>query len=208
MNLALAELQSPVSLDARAFTLFVVVATFLAGVHAFRKLSPYFAVAWFGSGLVFGWFWTAHRTAPEALLLPALVTYLAAALTKGLVEKGSFEGNHVVHVLVAGLCAGLLALPLEAACDAMGWVTPRDAADITGGVLDGPWFGGASADLAIQWGVLGLVFYGTYKLLDHIGIGPVVQTLALFGVMPFLPRGVEVVLGWFGGSGAPSGGLG
>lgn len=207
MNLALAELESPLSLDAQAFRLFVVVATFLAGVHAFRKLSPYFAIAWFGSGLVFGWFWTPHRT-PEALLLPALVTYLAAALTKGLVESGTFEGNHLVHVLVAGVCAALLALPLEAACDAMGWATPRGAPDITGGALDGPWFGGASADLAIQWGVLGLVFYGTYKLLDHIGIGPVLQTVALFGVMPFLPRGVEAVLGWMGGGWGPSGGLG
>ena len=208
MSLLLARLQSPVSLDAQAWTLFVVVATFLAGVHAFRKLSPYFAVAWFGSGLVFGWFWTAQREAPAALLLPALVTYLGAAITKGLVERGMFAGNHLVHVLAAGLCAGLIALPLEAACDAMGWVTPRDAADITGGVLDGPWLGGATADLAIQWGVLGLAFYGAYKLLDHVGIGPVLQTVALFGVMPFLPRGVEIALGWLGASGVPGGGLG
>jgi hypothetical protein len=208
MSPLLARIESPLSLDAQAWTLFVVLATFLAGVHAFRKLSPYFAVAWFGSGLVFGWFWTAQRESPAALLLPALVAYLGAALAKGLVERGALAGNHLVHVLVAGLCAGLIALPLEAACDAMRWVTPRDAADITGGVLDGPWLGGASADLAIQWGVLGLAFYGTYKLLDHVGVGPVLQTVLLFGSMPFLPRGVELVLGWMGAGGPPSGGLG
>lgn len=187
-------ISSPLHLDAFAWTVFVAIATALAFVHAFRKLSPYFAAAWFGSGLVFGWFWTTQRTAPEAVLLPVLVTYLAAALTKGVVEQGRFAGNHLVHVLCAGLFAGLVALPLEATCATMGWTTPRGAPVITHGLLDGPWLGGATGDLVVQWSVLGALFYGTYKLLDHIGVGPVVQTIALFGVMPFLPRFAEFLL--------------
>ncbi len=206
MSLLLAPLSSPLSLDETAWRVFVAAGFFLAFVHAYRKLSPYFAVAWFGSALVFGWFWTSQRTSPEALLLPGLVVYLAAAVTKGVVERGALAGNHVAHVLGAGLFAGLIALPLEAACDAQGWITPRGSPSLTGGALDGPWLGGASADVVIQWSLLGTLFYGTYKLLDHVGIGPVLQTVALFGLMPFLPRGLEAVLGWFGG--APSGGLG
>src|SRR5262249_17796380 len=104
-------LTSPLHLDAFAWQLFVAVGTALAFVHAFRKLSPYFAAAWFGSGLVFGWFWTTRHNAPEAVLLPVFVTYLAAALTKGIVEQGRFAGNHLVHVLGAGVFAGLVALP-------------------------------------------------------------------------------------------------
>ncbi len=101
----LAEVASPVHLDAQAWLLFVVLGTFLAGVHAYRKLTPYFAITWFGAGLVFGWFWTENRTHPEALLLPAFVVYLAAAITKGVVERGSLAGNHVVHVLASGIFA-------------------------------------------------------------------------------------------------------
>jgi hypothetical protein len=199
--MSLAELQSPVTLDAFAWRVFVAVAFFLAFVHAYRKLSPYFAVAWFGSALVFGWFWTEQRTSPEALLLPGFVVYLAAALTKGVVERGALAGNHLAHVLGAGLFAGLVALPLEAACATQGWTVPRGAPALTGGALDGPWFGGASADVVIQWSLLGTLFYGTYKLLDHVGVGPVVQTVALFGVMPFLPRFAGWVLALPGGVG-------
>jgi hypothetical protein len=194
MSLALLDVASPVQLNPLVWTLFVSVGTALAFVHAFRKLSPYFAAAWFGSGLVFGWFWTADRGAPEALLLPVFVTYLAAAVTKGVVEQGRFSGNHLVHVLCAGLFAGLIALPLEATCAAMGWATPRAAPALQVGVLDGPWLGGASAAAVLQWSLLGTLFYGTYKVLDHLGVGPVVQTVALFGVMPFLPRFADFLL--------------
>src|SRR4029450_4006253 len=101
MSPVLAEISSPVHLNGLAWTLFVTIGTALAFVHAFRKLSPYFAAGWLGGGLVFGWFWTDTRTAPEALLLPVLVTYLAAALTKGIVEQGRFAGNTLVHSLCA-----------------------------------------------------------------------------------------------------------
>ena len=191
MSLAL---DSPLHLDATWWTLFVCLGTALAFVHAYRKLSPYFAVAWFGSGLVFGWFWTTNRTAPEALLLPVFVTYLAAALTKGVVEQGRFAGNHLVHVLCAGLFAGLVALPLEAACATMSWTTPHAAPAMNLAAIDGAWFGGANPATLVQWSLLGTLFYGTYKLLDHIGVGAVVQTIGLFAVMPFLPRFAEFLL--------------
>ena len=190
----LAEISSPLHLDALAWTLFVTIGTALAFVHAFRKLSPYFAAAWFGSGLVFGWFWTTQRTAPEAVLLPVFVTYLSAALTKGIVEQGRFAGNHLVHVLCAGLFAGLVALPIEAVCATRGWTLPRDAPSLHLQFLDGPWLGGATAGAFVMWSLLGTLFYGTYKVLDHLGVGPVVQTVALFGLMPFLPRFADFLL--------------
>jgi len=193
MSPVLAAISWPVHLGGLAWRLSVTIGPALAFVHAFRKLSPYFAAAWFGSGLVFGWFWTDTRT-PEALLLPVFVTYLAAALTKGVVEQGRFAGNHLVHVLCAGLFAGLIALPLEAACSAMNWTLPRAAPALHLQVLDGPWLGGASAASVVQWSLLGTLFYGTYKVLDHLGVGPVVQTVALFGVMPFLPRFADFLL--------------
>jgi hypothetical protein len=187
-------LNSPIHLNATWWTLFVVLATALAFVHAFRKLSPYFAAAWFGSGLVFGWFWTTNRTSPEALLLPVLVTYLAAALTKGVVEQGRFAGNHLVHVLCAGIFAGFVALPLEAAAATMHWTVPHAAPALNLHLIDGPWFGGANPAVIVQWSLLGTLFYGTYKLLDHIGVGAVLQTVGLFAVMPFLPRFAEFLL--------------
>ncbi len=168
--------------------------TFLAGVHAFRKLSPYFAITWFGSALVFAWFWTSHDSSPEALLLPGLVVYLGAALSKGLVEQGSLAGNHIVHVLATGVLTGLVALPLESVAIGMNLLTPRDAPLFTPGWLDGAWMGGVSTDLFLQWMLVGAVFYGTYKILDHIGLGSVLQTILLFAVMPFLPLGIDKLI--------------
>ena len=189
----------PVQLHDQAWQLAVVIRHLPRGVHAFRKLSPYFAITWFGAGLVFGWFWTEHRQAPEALLLPALVVYIAAAVTKGIVERGVLAGVHIVHVLATGLFAGLIALPLETAAASMRWVTPRPRAQPDArprqGRVDS---GGGSADLALQWVAVGLVFYGVYKILDHIGLGVVVQTILLFALMPVLPKLIAWLLGLVG----------
>jgi len=183
-----------VELGPGAWRLAVVVGVFLAGAHAYRKLSPFFAIAWFGAGAVFGWFWTEHHAAPEALLLPAFLTYIAAALTKGLVEGGRFAGNHVVHVLVTGVLTGVVALPVESAGAAMGWVLPRGAPRIFGGALDPEWLGGVPLDAVVQWSLVGTLFYGLYKLLDHIGLGGTMQTVLLFGGMPFLVRFADWLL--------------
>jgi hypothetical protein len=99
-----------------------------------------------------------------------------------------------VHVLCAGLFAGLVALPLEAVCATRGWTLPRDAPSLHLQFLDGPWLGGATAGAVVMWSLLGTLFYGTYKVLDHLGVGPVVQTVALFGLMPFLPRFADFLL--------------
>lgn len=183
------------NLDAEAWRLAVVIGSFLAAAHAYRKLSPYFAIAWFGSGLVFGWFWTGHHAAPEALLLPALLTYLAAALTKGLVEGGRFDGNHLVHVLVTGVLTGVVALPVESAGAVRGWVLPRAAPQITGAWVNPEWLGGVPLGAVLQWSLVGGLFYGLYKLLDHVGLGGLIQTLLLFGSMPLLVRLTEWILG-------------
>lgn len=178
-------------LDADGYRLVVVVATFLAAAHAWRKLSPFFAAHWFGAGLVFGWLWTDARAAPEAVLLPALVVYTAAAITKGLVEtRDGVRGNHLVHVLLTGLFAGWLALPFEFAARAAGFTLPR--------VLDGELFGvGAHATLGVPlgavwaWTVLGGVFYGAYKLFDHCGLPKAAQSVVVFGAQPLLVLAVE-----------------
>jgi hypothetical protein len=182
----LAAIQSPLHLDELFWRLAVVVGTFLAGVHAYRKLEPYFAITWFGAGLVFGWFFTEAHTQPEALLLPALVVYLAAALTKGIVEQGALAGNHVAHVLATGLFAAVVALPLESAARAMHWVLPRDAPDVLHGALEPRWLGGVPGEQLVLWSLVGALFYGLYKVLDHVGLGPVLQTVLLFVAMPFL----------------------
>ncbi|MGQ0554145.1 MAG: hypothetical protein ACT4PU_13105 [Planctomycetota bacterium] len=177
----------------------VAIATFFAAVHAYRKLNPYFAATWFGSGLVLGWFWAGERTAPEALLLPILVIYLAAAITKGVVEQGFFSGNHLVHVLATGLFAGLIAWPIEAAALGMGWTLPRDPPFYTALVstpLDGPWMAGVPVLMLVIWSVLATLYYGIYKLLDHIGLGSTLQTLLLFAAMPFMPWAVSGVMSW------------
>jgi hypothetical protein len=195
MSLALGALQSPVHLDETGWQLAVVIGSFLAAVHAYRKLEPYFAITWFGAGLVFGWFFTAERTHPEALLLPALVVYLAAAVSKGIIERGALAGNHVVHVLATGLFSGLIALPLESAARAMPWVLPRDAPDVFDGAVKPEWLGGVPAGQLVLWSLTGALFYGLYKLLDHIGLGPVLQTVLLFAGMPFLVMFIEYLLG-------------
>lgn len=182
-----------IDIGAPEWRLFVVVATGLAFAHAFRKLSPFFAVTWFGAGLVFGWFYTSHRSSPEALLLPALVVYLAAAVAKGIVERGALAGNHVVHVLAAGVFGGLIALPLESSAAAMGWTTPSSPA-LRLWALDHTWTGGVPPELVLQWSVLSTLFYGVYKLLDHVGLGPTLQTIVLFVAMPFLPRLVDGIM--------------
>jgi hypothetical protein len=174
-----------------AWTLFVVGATVLAALHAWRKLSPYFAVTWFGAGLLFGWAWTSRTDSPAALLLPVFVVYLSAALTKGLVERGRLEGNHVVHVLVTGVLSALVALPLESSALAMGWSTPRGAAGLGHRFSSTDWTGGVPGALAVQWMLVGLIFYGVYKLLDHAGLGRPLQALLILGAAPLLPRAVE-----------------
>jgi len=186
-----------IDIGAPEWRLFVVVATVLAFAHSYRKLSPYFAVTWFGAGLVFGWFYTGHRSSPEALLLPALVVYLAAAVAKGIVERGALAGNHVVHVLAAGVFGGLIALPLESSAAAMGWTTPRSPA-VRLWALSHTWTGGVPPELVLQWSVLSTLFYGVYKLLDHVGLGPALQAIVLLVAMPFLPRGVDWVMHLFG----------
>ncbi len=195
MNALLLAIKSPVQLTEVSWQLAVVIGTFLAGVHAYRKLEPYFAITWFGSGLVFGWFFTEAHTRPEALLLPALVVYLAAAVTKGIVERGAFAGNHVVHVLATGVFAAVIALPLESAARAMHWVLPRDAPNVTHAVIKAQWLGGVPADQLVMWALVGTLFYGLYKLLDHIGLGPVLQTVLLFAGMPFLVKFTDYLLG-------------
>jgi hypothetical protein len=176
--------------------LFVVVLTVLAFAHGYRKLSPFFAVTWFGAGLIFGWFFTDHRSSPEALLLPVLVVYLAAAVAKGVVERGALAGNHIVHVLATGVFGALIALPLESSAAAMGWTTPRSTFIRLWAQSEHTWTGGVPLELPLQWAVLSTLFYGVYKLLDHVGLGATLQTIVLFGAMPFLPRGVEAIMGW------------
>jgi hypothetical protein len=171
--------------------LFVVGGTALAALHAWRKLSPYFAMTWFGAGLLFGWSWTSRRDSAAALLLPVLVVYLSAALTKGLVERGRFAGNHVVHVLMTGVLAGLIALPLESSALAMGWSTPRGAPGLAHWFSRPGWTGGVPGALIVQWMLIGLIFYGVYKLLDHAGLGRGLQALLILLAAPFLPRVVE-----------------
>jgi hypothetical protein len=186
------------NLDAEAWRVAVIVGTFLAAAHAYRKLTPFFAITWFGSGLVFGWFWTSEHAAPEAILLPAFLIYLAAALTKGLVEHGRFAGNHVVHVLVTGLMTAVVAVPVESAGAAMGWILPRGAPHLAGVPSESGWLGGVKLDEPVQWCLIGMLFYGYYKLLDHIGLGGATQTVLLFGGMPFLIQIAEWLLSQLG----------
>lgn len=182
-------------LDLHHYRLFVAGGVFLAATHAYRKLSPYFAITWFGAGLVFGYLWRTGNPMPEVVLLPALVVYLAAAVTKGLVETSErVAGNHVVHVILTGLFSGVIALPLEASARAMGWPLPRPASRVLLGVSP-DWLGGVTLDAFALWVIVGTLFYGTYKVLDHIGLGKAVQTVLLFGAMPLLVMAAERVHG-------------
>jgi len=187
-----------IHIGAAEWRLFVVVATLLAFVHAYRKLTPFFAVSWFGAALVFGWFWTSQRSSPEALLLPGLVVYLAAAVAKGVVERGSLAGNHIVHVLAAGVFGGLIAWPLESSARAMGWTLPRGSSLHLWTLPDHAWTSGVPPELLLQWTVLCTLFYGLYKLLDHVGLGATLQIVVLLGAMPFLPRLIDAAMGLFG----------
>ena len=173
------------------FQLLLALAVFAAAVHAYRKLSPFFCVTWFGAGLAFGYLWTDARPSAEVLLMPVLVIYLSAALAKGLIEtRGALAGNHLVHVLLTGFLAGLVALPLEAVCQAQGWPVPRPASRALWG-LDPSWLGGPSMDAVWLWACIGLVFYGTYKVLDHIGLSHTWQTPLLFASLPLQVRVIE-----------------
>lgn len=176
-------------LDLAGYRLLVALATFLAAVHAWRKLSPYFSACWFGSGLVFGWCWAGAGAGPEAVLLPVLVIYQAAAVTKGLVEtRPRIAGNHVLHVLMTGVLSAALALPWEAAARAASWPRPRVAERELFGIDTAGFLGGLQLDLVLLWCLVGIAFYGAYKLLDHSGLSRTLQTLVVFGVMPFLVR--------------------
>lgn len=163
--------------------------TVLAAGHAHCKVSPFFASTWFGACLVFGWFWCDGRGGPEQVLLPGLVIYTAAAITKGLVERRpSLAGAHAVHVVLTGVLSGLVALPYEAVARAQGWPVPRPSSRVLLGV-EPDWLGGVTLDTAAQWGAAGFLVYGTYKVLDHLGLSKAVQVLVLFASMPFVTTG-------------------
>jgi hypothetical protein len=205
--------------DADSWRLIVAIGVFLVGVHAYCKLSPFFAVTWLGAGLVFGTLWGTQWGAgsrqlpatvrPEVLLLPVLLFYLAAAVTKGLVEtRDRLRGNHVVHVLMTGLFGGLLALPVVCAGRTSGWALPVTGVpvrvSVRGGVGGvgaargvvsslGVDIGGVPLTVVVGWMVAATAFYGTYKILDHVGLSKPLQTVLLFAAMPFLVQGVEAL---------------
>ena len=186
---------SGLDLDLGAYQVVVAVATFLAAIHAWTKLSPEFAGSWFGAGLVFGWSWAPRGAGPEAVLLPVLVVYEAAAVTKGLVEtRDRVRGNHVVHVIMTGLLSAVLALPWEAAARAAGWPRPRTPGRELWGVPADA-LGGVGLDTVALWTILGGLFYGAFKVVDHSGLPRGLQVLVLFGGVPFLPRAVDALHG-------------
>ncbi len=174
---------------AAGWQVIVAVATFLVGVHAYRKLSPFFAITWLGAGLLFGALWSGVAVRPEVSLLPVVVFYLSAAVTKGLVEtRDRVRGNHLVHVVMTGVFGGVIALAVESAGRSAGWVLPDTGAS-AGGFSPGgvPW------RVVAGWAVASTAFYGLYKLLDHVGLQRPAQTVLLFAAVPFLVRGVEAV---------------
>ncbi|RKY18083.1 MAG: hypothetical protein DRQ55_14250 [Planctomycetota bacterium] len=175
-----------ISLHLAHWRLFVVVLTVLAAGHAHVKVSPFFAITWFGAAALFGWFWADGRGGPAVVLLPGLVVYSAAAITKGLVERrASLSGAHSLHVVLTGLLSGLLALPFESLARAMGWPLPRPTGRVLLGV-EASWMGGVTLDTVASWGAAGFLLYGVYKVLDHIGLPRWLQVPALLGSMPFV----------------------
>jgi hypothetical protein len=174
-----------IHLDERAWQVALAAATALAVLHAWRKLSLAFAWTWFAAAAEYAWFALDRQAAFEALAVPGLVVYLAAAVTKGLVERGRFKGNHLLHVLATGAFSGLIALPLASAALGMGWSGTHEL----GGLAPyGPFVGGVATGLVVTWMLTGAVFYGTYKLIDHSGFGRTLQVAALAVAMAFLPR--------------------
>lgn len=189
-------MNAPIDLGLHDYQFYLTGCTVFAAAHAYRKLSPFFCVSWFGAGWIFAYLWTEARPAPEVVLLPPLVFYLAAALTKGLVEtRGIVRGNHLVHVLMTGVLSGVVALPLLAVADAMGWGVPRPASRLLFG-LSGRWLGGPTLDAVWLWMTAGAVFYGAYKLLDHVGLNRTWQLLLMLGSTPFLVMTAEWMHGW------------
>ncbi len=177
------------------FGLVVAAMVFLAAVHAYTKLSPYFCTCWFGAGLVFGWLWSDRPEEASAILVPVLVFYIAAAVTKGLVEtRERLAGNHVLHVVMTGVFSGVIALPLESGARVMGWAMPAPALGLKG-LMDGPvdpdLLGGVPILVLVVWVIAGTVFYGAYKLLDHSGLPAAWRTVLLFVGMPFLVQLVD-----------------
>lgn len=158
----------------------------LCGVHAWCKLSPAFARRWFTSAVLFAVTWRlGGRLGPPsgdplAVAAPLLVIYLAAAVTKGIVEATrALAGRHAVHVVMTGLFAAAIAWPHEALWSQRGWVAaspPRAA--------------------LAAWGAAALVFYGTYKLVDHAAWPDALRWLVLVLAMP----GLGAVLAAFAGA--------
>ena len=170
------------------YRLLLVGLTFLAMVHAHTKVSPYFALTWLGSTLLFGWFWAGGRGDPELVLLPCVVVYTAAAVTKGLLETRGMAGIHSLHVVFTGLLSGLLALPILALARAMGWPVPRPVGRVLLGV-EPEYLGGITLDAVAQWVAIGFLVYGVYKVLDHVGLPRWLAVLVLFASMPFVAEG-------------------
>ena len=163
----------------------MVVLVALAALHAWTKLSPRFARRWFGSAVLFGATWTlaGRLELPTgdvlALIVPAFVFYVAAAVTKGLVEStDALAGRHVVHVVMTALFAVAIAWPHERL-----W---RERA----------WFPTSSeVSIALAWGAAAFVFYGTYKLVDHSTWSQNTQRVALAVAMPALGAALGMWVG-------------
>jgi hypothetical protein len=164
------------------------LANALAFVHAYRKLRRISRRR--GSGAASCRLVLTHPQRARALLLPVLVTYLAAALTKGVVEQG-LRGQPPRARLCAGIFAGFVALPLEAAAATMKWTVPHGAPASTRRDRR-PWFGGANPARRA-------VVAARHAVLRHLQAARPhrrrpVRDRGLFVVMLFLPRFAEFLL--------------